>query len=55
MDGPSEGGAGGIGMSKDPRLARLQKLRMRTESMEMVLRPPSNLPFPATRALSGGT
>lgn len=28
--------AGGIGMSKDPRLARLQKLRMRTESMEMV-------------------
>jgi len=28
--------AGGINMSKDPRLARLQKLRMRTESMEAV-------------------
>ena len=28
--------AGGINMSKDPRLARLQKLRMRTESMEQV-------------------
>jgi len=30
--------AGGINMSKDPRLARLQKLRMRTESMEQVKR-----------------
>jgi len=28
--------SGSIGMSKDPRLARLQKLRMRTESMEQV-------------------
>jgi len=34
--GGDEAMAGGIGMSKDPRLARLQKLRMRTESMEMV-------------------